>query len=79
MKTNCLSEVKYMKEVKFTVNDMSCGHCKLAIEKELKKSIAVKSIEIDLNNKIVKINYDDDILDIADLKRAIKEAGYYEI
>jgi copper chaperone len=68
-----------MKEVKFTVNDMSCGHCKLAIEKELKKLIAVKNVEIDLNNKIVKINYNDDMSDIVDLKRAIKEAGYYEI
>jgi copper chaperone len=58
---------------KFSVPDMTCGHCKKAIEEALHKLDAGAQIEIDLDNHIVALTSaaapDSAIA-------AIKEAGY---
>lgn len=56
----------------FTVNDMSCNHCKARIEKELLAN-GVKNISIDLNSKVVSLESElsnDQLIEIID------KAGY---
>lgn len=59
--------------MKFSVPDMSCGHCVAAIEKTVKNADPDVEISCDLASKTVAINSD---LPASDMKDAIKEAGY---
>ena len=57
----------------YKVPDMSCKHCVMSIENEIKKVDGVKKIDISLAEKLVKV--------IGEYKRdevinAIKNAGY---
>lgn len=53
-----------------------CGMCKTNIETSLTALEGVKSAELDLVTKKVKIKYDDDVLDVATLRQAIANTGY---
>lgn len=57
----------------YAVPDISCDHCKRAIEGEVAKVGGVASVEVDVNAKVVHVHgaaADDDI------RAAIEEAGY---
>lgn len=63
--------------MKYTIptEGMSCGHCEMAVQREVAKVSGVKSVKADAKKKSVDV----DIEDAADLKKvshAIKEAGY---
>lgn len=64
-----------MTDVKLTVPDMSCGHCKAAIEGELGKLPTVKA-NADPDTKIVEVSYDESRVGEQEIKAAIEEAGY---
>jgi copper chaperone CopZ len=53
-----------------------CGMCKTSIESNLTALEGVKSAELDLVTKKVKIKYDDKVLDVATLRQAIANTGY---
>jgi len=53
-----------------------CGMCKTSIETSLTALEGVKSAELDLVTKKVKIKYDDKVLDAATLRQAIANTGY---
>ncbi|WP_020570559.1 heavy-metal-associated domain-containing protein [Neolewinella persica] len=53
-----------------------CGMCKTSIEASLTALEGVKSAELDLVTKKVKIKYDDKVLDAATLRQAIANTGY---
>ena len=53
-----------------------CGMCKTNIETSLAALEGVKSAELDLVTKKVKIKYDKDVLDAATLRQAIANTGY---
>ncbi|MFT6001095.1 MAG: mercuric ion binding protein [Neolewinella sp.] len=53
-----------------------CGMCKTSIESSLTALEGVKSAELDLVTKKVKIKYDDKVLDAATLRQAIANTGY---
>ncbi len=57
----------------YKVPDMSCKHCVMSIENEIKKVAGVKKIDISLADKLVKVigEYKRD-----DVINAIKNAGY---
>jgi copper chaperone CopZ len=59
------------KEIKIT--GMSCHHCVMAIERELRK-IGVDSFKVSIGS--AKINYNEKKISTSDLENAIKEAGY---
>jgi len=57
----------------FKIEGMSCGHCVMAVEKELNK--------LDIENKkvkigSVKIEFDPDKVSEDDIKNSIRESGY---
>ena len=65
-----------MTEKTLKVPDMSCGHCKAAVEGELNKLSGVEYSKADVEKGTVEVSYDDGKVTIEDLKRAIEGAGY---
>lgn len=64
-----------MKE-RFNVPDVSCGHCKSAIEQALAPLPGVQEAEVDIQSKNVDVAYDDSVIDRTGVVRAIEAAGY---
>ena len=58
----------------YTVPDMSCGHCKAAVTKELSALAGVHSVDVDLDTKFVTVTGEG--LDDEAMRAAIEEAGY---
>ncbi len=65
-----------MAKVIIGVEGMSCNHCKMAVEKELKSLQGVKDAVVSLESKNAEIEYDENMVDIEKLRQAIKNAGY---
>lgn len=55
---------------------MSCGHCKAAVEKALKKISGVQEAVVNLEAKNVKVAYDGAVVSVEAMKEAISDAGY---
>jgi copper chaperone len=60
----------------FKVPEMSCGHCKAAVESELNKLSGVENSDADVEKGTVAVRYDETKVTTEDLKGAIEEAGY---
>ena len=60
----------------FNVPEMSCGHCKAAVEGELSKLSGVERSNADLEKGTVEVSYDEDRVSEEQLKGAIEHAGY---
>ncbi len=60
----------------FNVPDMSCGHCKAAVEGELNKLPGVERADADIEKGTVEVSYDEATVSTGDLEGAIEEAGY---
>ena len=65
-----------MTEKTLRVPDMSCGHCKAAVEDELHKLSGVRKANADVEKGTVEVSYDEGMVTTEDLKDAIEEAGY---
>ena len=63
-----------MDEITYTVDGMSCGHCKAAVESEVGRVPGVELVEADLDTKVVLVRGEG--LEDADIRAAIDEAGY---
>ena len=57
----------------YHVPEISCGHCKTAIEGEVAKVDGVSLVEVDIDTKLVRV---DGEADDATIRAAIDEAGY---
>jgi copper chaperone len=60
----------------FNVPNMSCSHCKTAVEGELNKLSGVEDSNADFEKGIVEVRYDEDRVTTEELRDAIEEAGY---
>ena len=56
----------------YSVPDISCGHCKAAIEGEVTKVSGVLGVDVDIDAKSVAVTGGSD----AAIREAIDEAGY---
>jgi copper chaperone len=65
-----------MTDTTFKVPDMSCGHCKAAVEGELNKLPGVERAVADVERGTVEVSYDEGMVTTEDLEGAIEEAGY---
>ncbi|MBA4115844.1 MAG: heavy-metal-associated domain-containing protein [Rubrobacter sp.] len=65
-----------MNNTTFNVPEMSCGHCKAAVEGELNKLSGVEHSNADFEKGIVEVRYDENSVATDDLRGAIEEAGY---
>lgn len=60
----------------FKVPDVSCGHCKSAIEGALVPLAGVRGAQVDIDAKKVDVEYDDGVIDRTGVVRAIEASGY---
>jgi copper chaperone len=60
----------------FKIEGMSCGHCVMAVEKELNK-LEIKSKNVEIGS--AKIEFDPDKVSEDDIKNSITEAGFIVI
>jgi len=64
-------------EIKAKVNGMVCGFCATGIEKTLKAQPEVKTVNVNLESKLVTIQTKDgQTIDDAKLKKLIGDSGY---
>lgn len=59
-----------------TVEGMSCGHCKNAVEKAVRGLPGVMAAEVDLAAKRLAVEYDASKNSLDDIKKAVDDAGY---
>ncbi len=57
----------------YSVPDISCDHCKRAIEGEVAQVDGVDSVQVDVETKVVQVHGP---ATDADIRAAIAEAGY---
>ncbi len=60
----------------FNVPEVSCGHCKSSIEGALDPVPGVRQAEVDIDRKVVEVDFDDTVVDRSGVVRAIEAAGY---
>jgi copper chaperone len=65
-----------MTENTFRVEGMNCGHCKAAVEGELKELPGVERANADVARGTVEVSYEEGRVATKELKGAIEEAGY---
>jgi copper chaperone len=65
-----------MEKQVITVQGMSCGHCKNAVEKAVKALPGVSFAEVDLGAKSLTVQFEATKVSIADIKKAVEEEGF---
>jgi copper chaperone len=65
-----------MTNATFAVPDMSCAHCKAAVEGELNRLSGVEDSNADVEKGLVEVRYDESQVSTEQLKGAIEDAGY---
>ena len=65
-----------MKSLDVTAPDISCQHCKTAIEHDLAEAPGVHQVAVDIDAKAVRVDYDDAETDDQALRAVLTEIGY---
>ncbi|CAN5647645.1 heavy-metal-associated domain-containing protein [soil metagenome] len=65
-----------MIETRYSVPDMSCAHCKSAVEDSLSEVSGVEKATADPDTKVVEVSYREDQVGEDQVKAAIEQAGY---
>jgi copper chaperone len=68
-----MSETKH---VVLNVPAVSCNHCKMAIEGAVREIEGVVSVDVEVSEKTVSLEYDPDRVDLEVIKETIEEEGY---
>ena len=58
------------------IEGMHCEGCSKRLTKVLSNVEGVKAVEVSLENKLAKIEYDEEIAKVEDFKEAIEDAGF---
>ena len=59
-----------------SVQGMSCNHCKMAVEKEVKSLPGIISAEVDLEKATLTVAYDQDQTGVDSIRLAVEEVGF---
>ena len=62
-------------ETKFTVPEISCGHCKKTIESTINSLENVEAVNVDIDQKSVEVKSSSD-LDLSLVSNMLDEQGY---
>lgn len=65
-----------MEKKVITVEGMSCGHCKNAVEKAVRSLAGVTAAEVDLAAKTLTVEFEDAKTNLAAIKAAVAEEGF---
>lgn len=63
----------------FAVSGMKCVHCKANVENAIQTLDGVTSVEANIDEKNVAVDYDDAKLTPEQIKEAVEDAGRYEL
>ena len=75
--TISLSAAASAETIKATVNGMVCSFCATAIEKTFHKQAEVKTVNVDLNNRLVTVTTKEgQALDDAKIAHLLQNSGY---
>lgn len=66
-------------EKTITVNGMKCEHCKATVEAALTALDGVRSAEVSLADRNVKVNFDENLVNEVQMKGAVDGAGHFEM
>ncbi len=61
---------------KITVEGMSCGHCKKAVEEAVRALPGIQSADVDLEAKLLIVEFDVTKTTLLKIKEAVEEEGY---
>jgi copper chaperone len=59
-----------------SVPDISCGHCKESIEGAVAQLAGVATVSVDIEQRTVKVDYDDTAVSLDTINASIEEQGY---
>lgn len=62
-----------MSSIEIKIDGMSCGHCVMAVKKELSR-LNLDSFDVQIG--FANINYDESKINFEDIEKAIEEAGF---
>ena len=65
-----------MKQIKLSVPDISCGHCKSSIEGAVASIDGVARVEVSVSDRTVEVEYEASQLDLAAIVTAIDGQGF---
>ena len=65
-----------MELVLLKVNGMSCQHCVNAVNDAVTKLVGVKQIKVDLKEKLVEVEYNEEITNKLLIVECIEEQGF---
>lgn len=65
-----------MTETKLSVPDMSCTHCKAAVEGSLNALSGIESSNADFETGVVEVIYDENRVTSEEIEGAVEAAGY---
>lgn len=65
-----------MKKVEIKIEGMHCEGCSKRLTKVLSNVEGVNFAEVSLENKLAKIEYDENVAKLEDLEEAITDAGF---
>ena len=75
--TTGLSAAASAETIRATVNGMVCGFCATAIEKTFRKEPQVKTVNVDLNNRLVTVTTKEgQALDDGKITHLLQNSGY---
>jgi Cu+-exporting ATPase len=64
------------KKADLKISGMTCATCVTTIEKSMRHLDGIIDVKVNLGNETASVEYDDSKVKVADLEKAIKEAGY---
>ncbi|MGF1616934.1 MAG: cation transporter [Acidimicrobiia bacterium] len=65
-----------MTQVSLQVPEVHCDHCKTSIEGAVSQLPGVETVEVAISDASVAVEYDEDTIDLAQIKSTIEEQGY---
>jgi copper chaperone len=65
-----------MKQVSLQVPEVHCDHCKTSIEGAVSQLSGISNVDVAIAEASVAVEYDEDTIDLGQIKEAIEEQGY---
>lgn len=65
-----------MVSIVLTVPDISCEHCVRTVQETLTPLDGVNNVTVDLIDKRVRVDYDEDRVDVEQMRQALAEEEY---
>ena len=65
-----------MTEVVLQAPEIHCDHCKMSIEGAVRGLEGVENVDVAIADATVRVSFDDSLLELSSIKKAIEEQGY---